>query len=93
MLIKVSNSGICHSDTIVQDGGVSGAAVAGASRIIAFDPVEGRRETASSFGATDLVDPTAVDLVSTVMDLTGGAGADYAFEATDGIRTVLDVAG
>lgn len=60
---------------------VSGAAVAGASRIIASDPAEGRRDAASSFGATDLVDPAAVDLVSTVMDLTGGSGADYAFDA------------
>lgn len=60
---------------------VGGAAVAGASRIIASDPAEGRREMASSFGATDLVDPTAVDLVSTVMDLTSGTGADYAFDA------------
>ncbi|MCQ3806133.1 MAG: Zn-dependent alcohol dehydrogenase [Acidimicrobiaceae bacterium] len=60
---------------------VSGAAVAGASRIIASDPAEGRRETASSLGATDLIDPTSDDLVSTVMDLTGGQGADYAFDA------------
>ena len=36
---------------------------------------------ASSFGATDLIDPTSDDLVSTVMDLTGGQGVDYAFDA------------
>ena len=60
---------------------VSGAVVAGASRIVVSDPAEGRREMASNFGATDLIDPTSADLVSTVMDLTGGQGADYAFDA------------
>ena len=60
---------------------VSGAVIAGASRIVASDPAEGRREMASNFGATDLIDPTSADLVSTVMDLTGGQGVDYAFDA------------
>ena len=60
---------------------VQGARIAGASRIIASDPVESRREVASGFGATDLVDPGRDDLVGAVSDLTGGTGVDYAFEA------------
>jgi Zn-dependent alcohol dehydrogenase len=60
---------------------VQGAAVAGATRIIVSDPVESRRETASRFGATDLVDPTTTDLAGVVTELTGGAGVDYAFDA------------
>ena len=60
---------------------VQGARIAGASRIIVSDPVESRREAASGFGATDLVDPGADDLVEAVAELTDGAGADYAFEA------------
>ena len=55
---------------------VQGAVIAGASRVIASDPAEGRPEMASSFGATDLINPASDDLVSTVMDLAGGHGAE-----------------
>lgn len=60
---------------------VQGARVAGASRIIASDPVAARRDTAKAFGATDLVDPTSEDLAAVVSEATGGIGVDYAFEA------------
>ncbi|MFM8973998.1 MAG: zinc-binding dehydrogenase, partial [Actinomycetota bacterium] len=55
--------------------------IAGASRIIVSDPVAERRDRARQFGATDVVDPTATDLVAAVHDCTGGIGVDYAFEA------------
>jgi S-(hydroxymethyl)glutathione dehydrogenase / alcohol dehydrogenase len=42
---------------------VQGARLAGASRIIVSDPVAGRREAAAHFGATDVLDPTADDVV------------------------------
>ena len=60
---------------------VQGAVVAGASRIIVSDPVEERRDAALRFGATDAVDPDADNLVGVTRELTGGTGADYAFEA------------
>ena len=60
---------------------VQGAVVAGATNIIVSDPVESRREVASGFGATHLVDPTADDLDAAVADVTGGIGVDYAFDA------------
>jgi len=60
---------------------VQGAMIAGASNIIVSDPVESRREAASAFGATHLVDPTSDDLTAAVADATGGEGVDYAFEA------------
>lgn len=60
---------------------VQGARVAGASRIIASDPVASRRDMAKAFGATDLVDPTSEDLAAVVADATSGIGVDYAFEA------------
>ena len=59
---------------------VQGARIAGAARIIAIDPVELKRKTGEQLGATDLVDPTAGDVVQQVKDLTGGRGADFAFE-------------
>src|SRR5207247_11185333 len=59
---------------------VQGARVAGAARIIAADPVASRREAAKRFGATDLVDPTATDVLGAAFELTG-VGVDYAFDA------------
>jgi Zn-dependent alcohol dehydrogenase len=50
---------------------VQGARVAGAARIIATDPVAARREAARRFGATDLVDPGAEDVVERAFALTG----------------------
>src|SRR5262245_14233417 len=59
---------------------VQGARLAGASRILASDPVAERREAARAFGATDLIDPTREELVARAHALTG-VGVDYAFEA------------
>lgn len=60
---------------------IQGARIAGASIIIASDPVAERREQAASFGATHVVDPGQQDLAALVMELTAGIGVDYAFEA------------
>jgi S-(hydroxymethyl)glutathione dehydrogenase/alcohol dehydrogenase len=60
---------------------IQGARVAGASRIIAIDPVAMKRQSAVRFGATDVVDPNAADPVEQVRALTGGRGVDVAFEA------------
>ena len=60
---------------------IQGARIAGASRIIAIDPVDAEaQDRARQFGATDLVDPGEGDPVEQVMALTGGRGVDYAFE-------------
>jgi S-(hydroxymethyl)glutathione dehydrogenase/alcohol dehydrogenase len=60
---------------------VQAARIAGARTIIAVDPIAWRRELAGRFGATDLVDPDADDVVEQVRALTGGRGADYTMEA------------
>jgi S-(hydroxymethyl)glutathione dehydrogenase/alcohol dehydrogenase len=60
---------------------VQGARVAGATTIIVSDPVAERREMARRFGATDVVDPTTDDVPGAVLQLTGGIGADFAFDA------------
>ena len=36
---------------------------------------------AQKLGATDLIDPTDTDVIEASMEITGGIGADYAFEA------------
>ena len=59
---------------------ISGAALAGASRIIAIDIHDHKLELAEQFGATDGVNASSVDPVETVLEWTGG-GVDYSFEA------------
>ncbi|HKS92035.1 MAG TPA: Zn-dependent alcohol dehydrogenase [Tepidiformaceae bacterium] len=59
---------------------IQGAALAGASRIIAVDLLENKLAAAKEFGATDTVDASSTDAVTQVIGLTGG-GVDYAFEA------------
>ncbi len=74
---------------------IQGARIAGAARIIAIDPVAMKRDSALKLGATDVVDPTDADPVAAVRELSGGRGADYAFEVigTAGtIRQAVDTA-
>ena len=63
---------------------VQGARIAGAATIIAIDRVAARLDLARAFGATHaLVAGDDLDaLVAQVRALTGGRGADHAFEAT-----------
>ncbi|MGO8870224.1 MAG: S-(hydroxymethyl)mycothiol dehydrogenase [Acidimicrobiales bacterium] len=67
---------------------VAGARLAGASRIIAVDLDPGKLALAREFGATDVVDASAVDVVAAVQDLTDGNGADVCIEAV-GSPTVM----
>jgi Zn-dependent alcohol dehydrogenase len=72
---------------------VQGAVLAGAAPIIVSDPVPERRVVAERFGATHALDPSAADVASSVFEITGGVGADYAFEAAGRaalVRTGLD---
>jgi Zn-dependent alcohol dehydrogenase len=64
---------------------VQGARIAGASRIIASDPLADRRQLALTFGATDVIDPGADDVVAASLELTG-VGVDYAFDAAGSAR-------
>ncbi len=59
---------------------VNGAAIAGASRIIAVDMVPSKLELARKFGATDTVNAKDTDAIEAVKELTAG-GVHYAFEA------------
>ncbi|MDF0491078.1 Zn-dependent alcohol dehydrogenase [Sphingobium sp. H39-3-25] len=58
---------------------ISGAKLAGATRIIAVDVQASKLELAKTFGATDVVDSSQVDPVVAVLELTGG-GVNHAFE-------------
>ncbi|MGH8574763.1 MAG: zinc-binding dehydrogenase, partial [Gammaproteobacteria bacterium] len=58
---------------------VQGARIAGASPIIAVDPVASKFELARRFGATECLEPSPT-LAKRVRALTGGRGADHAIE-------------
>jgi S-(hydroxymethyl)glutathione dehydrogenase/alcohol dehydrogenase len=67
---------------------IQGARIAGAARIIAIDPVALKRDAALQLGATHVLDPAEVDPVMGVIELTGGRGADYAFEVIGTAATI-----
>jgi S-(hydroxymethyl)glutathione dehydrogenase/alcohol dehydrogenase len=70
---------------------IQGARIAGAATIVAVDMVEQKLAWAKKFGATHAVTPA--DLPAALLELTGGAGFDFAFEVvgrSDTIRTAYD---
>ncbi len=68
-------------------GAVAGCRLQGAVRIVCVDLAQERLELARGQGATDLVlgGPDAVDRI---LELTGGFGADYTFEATGNVQVM-----
>jgi S-(hydroxymethyl)glutathione dehydrogenase/alcohol dehydrogenase len=67
---------------------VQGAAIAGASQVVAVDVHPRKLEMARRFGATDVVDASQGDPVAAIRDLTQGRGVDYAFEAIGAKKTI-----
>lgn len=68
-------------------GAVAGAKLAGAERIICIDLDEGRLAQARHHGATDTF-IGGPDAVQQILDMTGGFGADYTFEATGNVKVM-----
>jgi S-(hydroxymethyl)glutathione dehydrogenase/alcohol dehydrogenase len=69
---------------------ISGAKLAGASRIVAIDMQPKKEELARRFGATDFIDASAGDSVEAVRMLIEG-GVDHAFEVV-GIKATSEQA-
>jgi len=69
---------------------VQGAALAGASTIIAIDLSEAKRKAAKAFGATHALDPAEGDLRKRVKALTDGRGVDFVF-VTVGAKEAADL--
>jgi S-(hydroxymethyl)glutathione dehydrogenase / alcohol dehydrogenase len=67
---------------------ISGARIAGASRIVAIDIQPKRLQAAKQFGATDIIDSTKADLVDAVRHLLRG-GADHVFDFV-GLKAVAE---
>jgi Zn-dependent alcohol dehydrogenase len=75
------------SVVVIGTGGVGlsvlmGARLRGATQLIAVDVAAHKLEKARELGlATDLIDASKTNVVEAVQELTGGAGADYAYDA------------
>ncbi|HXZ43817.1 MAG TPA: alcohol dehydrogenase catalytic domain-containing protein, partial [archaeon] len=57
------------------------AQLAGASPVLASEPLAHRRKAASLFGVASAYDPDREDVVRAIRERTGGDGVDVAFEA------------
>ena len=68
-------------------GAVAGCRLQGAERIICVDMSEGRLELARGQGATETM-IGGDDTVERIVEMTGGFGADYTFEATGNVRVM-----
>ena len=60
---------------------LQGCAIAGAAKTISIDTNPRKLEFARELGATHVIDASQDDALAKVMELTGGRGADYTFEA------------
>jgi S-(hydroxymethyl)glutathione dehydrogenase/alcohol dehydrogenase len=68
-------------------GAVAGARLQGAERIVCVDLSPERLELARGQGATDLL-TGGPDAVAQILEMTGGFGADYTFEATGNVAVM-----
>ncbi len=91
----LNTANVATGDTVVIFGAggvglnaVSGACIAGASRIVAIDIQSKRLEAAKKFGATDVIDSSATKPVEAVRDLLQG-GADHVFDFV-GLKVVAE---
>jgi 2-desacetyl-2-hydroxyethyl bacteriochlorophyllide A dehydrogenase len=90
----IDRAQIRAGDTVViLGGGTVGllllqlARISGASRVIVVEPMDWKRAIASRIGADEALDPDAVDVSESVMDLTG-EGADVVIECAGRSETV-----
>jgi (R,R)-butanediol dehydrogenase/meso-butanediol dehydrogenase/diacetyl reductase len=63
------------------------ARVAGAGRVYVIEVAKARKEMAAKAGATAVLDPTEIDVVARIKELTGGLGADVAIECIGNKKT------
>jgi S-(hydroxymethyl)glutathione dehydrogenase/alcohol dehydrogenase len=68
-------------------GAVAGCRLQGAERIVCVDMSADRLELARGQGATDVM-TGGPDVVARIIEMTGGFGADYTFEATGNVAVM-----
>lgn len=92
----VNTGGVTRGDSVavigcggVGNAAIAGAALAGATTIVAVDVDDRKLEWAKGFGATHIVNARNQDVVQTVRELTRGFGADVVIEAVGRPETYL----
>ncbi len=79
--VQAGSTCVVFGAGLVGLGAIAGCRLQGAERIVAVDLSADRLELARAQGATDVM-TGGPDTVQRILDLTGGFGADYTFEAT-----------
>jgi S-(hydroxymethyl)glutathione dehydrogenase/alcohol dehydrogenase len=79
--VRAGSTCVVFGAGLVGLGAIAGCRLAGAERIVAVDLSPARLELARGQGATDLL-VAGPETVQQIVELTGGFGADYTFEAT-----------
>jgi S-(hydroxymethyl)glutathione dehydrogenase/alcohol dehydrogenase len=85
--VEAGSTAVVFGAGMVGLGAVIGCRLQGAERIVCVDLSEERLGLARHHGATDLL-VGGPDAVQAVLDLTGGFGADYTFEATGSVAVM-----
>jgi S-(hydroxymethyl)glutathione dehydrogenase/alcohol dehydrogenase len=85
--VRAGSTCVVFGAGMVGLGAVAGARLQGAERIVCVDLAAERLELARGQGATDLM-VGGEDAVERILELTGGFGADYTFEATGSVAVM-----
>jgi S-(hydroxymethyl)glutathione dehydrogenase/alcohol dehydrogenase len=85
--VQAGSTCVVFGAGLVGLGAVAGCRLQGAERIIAVDLSAERLALARGQGATDVM-TAGEDTVERIVELTGGFGADYTFEATGNVRVM-----
>src|SRR5205807_3379663 len=85
--VRAGSTCVVFGAGMVGLGAVAGARLQGAERIVCVDLAPERLELARGQGATDVM-PGGEDAVQGILEMTGGLGADYTFEATGNVAVM-----
>jgi S-(hydroxymethyl)glutathione dehydrogenase/alcohol dehydrogenase len=85
--VEAGSTCVAFGAGMVGLGAVAGCRLQGAERIVCVDLSEERLELARGQGATETL-AGGPDTVQQILDLTGGFGADYTFEATGNVAVM-----
>jgi S-(hydroxymethyl)glutathione dehydrogenase/alcohol dehydrogenase len=85
--VRAGSTCVVFGAGMVGLGAVAGCRLQGAERIVCVDLAPERLELARGQGATDLM-AGGEDVVERIIELIGGFGADYTFEATGNVAVM-----
>jgi S-(hydroxymethyl)glutathione dehydrogenase/alcohol dehydrogenase len=85
--VEAGSTCVVFGAGLVGLGAVAGARLQGAGRIVCVDLSEDRLELARGQGATDVM-VGGEGAVERILEMTGGFGADYTFEATGNVKVM-----